>query len=104
MAETFWSLPMAVAWLAYRTPEAVRGNWNAYRAACTHWIFRKTRIGFQGAVEQGYFLDSLRPSGMTRLRVPLGYSRSTKASQCSIQISAVPAMEINIWPKATVLE
>jgi hypothetical protein len=26
MAEAYWSLPMAVAWLAYRTPEAVREN------------------------------------------------------------------------------
>jgi hypothetical protein len=69
MAEPYWSLPMAVAWLAYRTPEPVRENWNAYRAEFTHWIFRKTRIGFQGEGQKGHLLESLRPTSLTRLRV-----------------------------------
>ena len=33
----YWSLPMALAWIAYRTDHAVREVWDAYRAECRVW-------------------------------------------------------------------
>lgn len=38
MQEQFWTLPMAVAWIAYRTADAVRENWHDYRSECRHWV------------------------------------------------------------------
>jgi hypothetical protein len=38
MKEVDWTLPMAVAWIAYRTRDAVREWWDDYRAE--RWIWR----------------------------------------------------------------
>lgn len=37
MAQASWSLPMAIAWLAWRTPEKVREEWDSYRQECWRW-------------------------------------------------------------------
>lgn len=39
MKERFWTFPMTVAWIAYRTAEAVRENWNDYTSNCSEWRF-----------------------------------------------------------------
>ncbi len=38
--EPFWTLPMAVSWIAYRTVDAVREWWPEYRERCTHFLYR----------------------------------------------------------------
>ncbi len=38
MRERFWTLPMAVAWIAYRTVSDVTENYYAYMAECRFWI------------------------------------------------------------------
>jgi hypothetical protein len=35
--ETCWTLPMAVAWIAWRSPDWVREVWDAYRRECWGW-------------------------------------------------------------------
>lgn len=40
LKEPFWSLPMAVAWIAYRTEAAVAEWWSDYRVQCWDWRFR----------------------------------------------------------------
>src|ERR1700722_4247291 len=37
MTEPDWTLAMTAAWIMWRTPEAVRENWNAYRTECSAW-------------------------------------------------------------------
>lgn len=33
-----WSLPMALAWIAWRSPDEVRNWWDAYSQRCFHWV------------------------------------------------------------------
>lgn len=69
MPEEFWSLAMAVAWIAYRTPAAVREWWDAYRAECWDWIHRKARLGFDGPIQAGYFLEQRSNASLARLKL-----------------------------------
>ena len=69
MPEEFWSLPMAVAWIAYRTPAAVREWWDAYRAECWDWNHRKARLGFDGPIQAGYFLEQRATASLARLKL-----------------------------------
>lgn len=39
--ELWWTLPMAVAWIAYRTTDAIREWWPEYRDRCTHFLYRE---------------------------------------------------------------
>lgn len=56
-SESLWTLPMAVAWIAYRTLQAVRENWPAYCAECRDWHWRRWRNGPGGDVHEGWSLD-----------------------------------------------
>ena len=38
MAQPWWTLPMAAAWIIWRTPHAVRRVWHEYRRKTRHWI------------------------------------------------------------------
>lgn len=67
MAEASWSLPMAVAWISRRTPHAVREAWDAYRQECWHWVFRRSRLGFDGPVREGYRLEQRSPASLDDL-------------------------------------
>jgi hypothetical protein len=66
MAQQSWTLPMAVNWIAFRTIEAARNAWPAYREGCRHWVWRKWRNGPDGDVYEGWFLEQwLYPSLLT---------------------------------------
>lgn len=52
-----WTLPMAVAWIAWRSLDDVREAWDRYREECWDWHFRRWRIGFEGSVTEGHFLE-----------------------------------------------
>jgi hypothetical protein len=67
--ETQWTIAMAVAWIAYRTIDAVRDAWNPYREQCCDWHFRKWRIGFEGEVFEGWFLEPRSPETMAMLLI-----------------------------------
>jgi hypothetical protein len=56
MKEEQWTLPMAAAWIAFRTPEAVREWWNSYRAERWIWRFEKWQVP-GGPVYEGHFLE-----------------------------------------------
>jgi hypothetical protein len=38
MAEIWWTLPMAAAWIVWRTPHAVRRAWSNYRREVREWL------------------------------------------------------------------
>lgn len=66
MEEEFWSLPMAAAWIAYRTPAAVREWWEAFRAECREWKHQPLRFGPDGLEPEGYSLERRPPPTLSR--------------------------------------
>jgi hypothetical protein len=65
MQEPFWTVPMAVAWIAWRTPNAVREMWIEYRKAFREWHFGRTRS--KGDWLEGWHLEGRRPASMRDL-------------------------------------
>jgi len=55
--EAQWSLPMAVAWIAFRNLGDVREWWDKYRTQCWEWYWRKWRVGPDGEIHEGWFLE-----------------------------------------------
>lgn len=37
--------------------DAVRDAWNAYREQCSDWQFKRWRVGFEGEIFEGWFLE-----------------------------------------------
>ena len=60
MSETWWTLHMAVAWVVWRTPERVRAYWDAFRRECWDWHYRDWRVGPDGPIHSGFFLEQRR--------------------------------------------
>jgi hypothetical protein len=69
MREPFWTPMMAVAWIAWRTPNAVRGAWAEYRKRCRRWHFKRWRVGFDGPVVEGHFLEEDVPASIVSLHL-----------------------------------
>jgi hypothetical protein len=65
--EGWWTLPMAVAWIAWRSPDKIRECWDPYRAECWEWRFKKWRVGDDGPVHAGHFLEQRRPATLSWL-------------------------------------
>jgi hypothetical protein len=64
MVEAFWSLPMAVAWIAWRNVDRVRDFWDAFRADCWEWVPVEWRVGVDGPTYSGFDLrrrDAVTP-------------------------------------------
>src|SRR5262245_36121248 len=56
LEQGWWSLPMTIAWIAWRSPAEVAEVWDAYRLQCSDWHFREWRIGPTGEIHKGHFL------------------------------------------------
>jgi hypothetical protein len=74
--EAWWTLPMTIAWIAWRSNAEVVEVWDSYRLECSYWHFRKWRIGFSGDVHKGYFLERKRPATVSRLVLSENYRRA----------------------------
>ena len=81
MREPFWTLPMTVAWIAYRTEDAVRNWWDEYRKEC-FWYFQEWRVGPDGPVYQGHFLK--RRSNATLVRLQMADAKRDVAHPMSV--------------------
>jgi hypothetical protein len=77
MDETWWSLVMATAWIAWRSPERILEFYDPYRTECWDWHFRKWRVGFDGPVHAGYFLEQRRPATLTMIAFFENYDRAS---------------------------
>lgn len=75
MGETWWTLPMTVAWIAWRTPKFVRAWWPEFRRNCWDWHFREWRNGPEGTVHSGHFLERRRDANLNMLRLSETYNR-----------------------------
>jgi hypothetical protein len=72
-AETQWTLPMAVAWIAYRDLDEV-GEWSApFRAECYHWLWQRWRVGFDGPIHEGWHLEQRSKPTLSLLGVSAVY-------------------------------
>jgi hypothetical protein len=60
---------MAVAWIVWRSPNRVREYWDAYRRECWDWHFHHWRVGVEGPVYDGYFLEERSPASLVRLHL-----------------------------------
>ena len=60
---------MAVAWIAYRTQDGVRNWWEEYRKQFSIWTFREWRVGPDGPVYQGHFLEGRPNATLVRLHM-----------------------------------
>jgi len=69
MGETWWTLPMAVAWIARRTHADVLDVWDRYRLECSDWHFREWRLGCDGPVHNGHFLESRKAATIWTLDI-----------------------------------
>jgi hypothetical protein len=67
MGETFWTLPMVVAWIVWRRARKVRDYFDPYRRECFDWHFRNWRVGPDGSVHSGHFLEKRSPATLMRL-------------------------------------
>ncbi len=67
MGETWWTLVMAIAWISWRSPTQVCQFWDDYRRECWDWHFREWRIGPDGPVHAGHFLEQREPATYSRL-------------------------------------
>ncbi len=66
MREPYWTLPMAAAWIAYRTVDAVRESWPYYRERCRHWLYQDK---WRHAGASGFRLVPWRPPSLMLLRL-----------------------------------
>jgi hypothetical protein len=55
--EATWSLVMALAWIMWRTPAAVREMWNVYREGFRFWVPRSWQVP-GGPIHKGYFIET----------------------------------------------
>lgn len=94
MNEAWWSLPMTIAWIVWRSPDQVREQWNAYRERCTDWHSRRWRAGPDGEVLEGSFLEQRRNTTLSLLAIadrydavcegPPRYARDTMDAKDSL--------------------
>src|SRR5690242_18078882 len=56
LGEPWWTLPMTVAWIAWRNALEVLENYDPYLLECWHWVFREWRNGPDGPIFKGHFL------------------------------------------------
>jgi hypothetical protein len=71
-AEPRWTMPMAVAWIAWRDMPLVREQCAGFRAESEHWIFSRWRgpaeDGKTFLEHAGWLLKTLSPPSTTQLR------------------------------------
>jgi hypothetical protein len=69
MYEVWWTLPMAVAWIAWRTSTVVARASDAFRTQVFHWQQKRWQVGMDGPVYEGFFLQAGVPANLVYLAV-----------------------------------
>jgi hypothetical protein len=93
MRQQLWTMPMAVAWIAWRTEDAVRDSWDEYRKNCWDWHFRESQTGFEGPVTGGFFLEARSKASMHLLIL------SDSNDRVMGEVDADAAWWISVHPK-----
>jgi hypothetical protein len=93
LREPYWTPVMAVAWIAWRTRDAVREVWLDYRKRCRRWRSERWSVGFDGPVLDGHFLEEDAPVSLVDLHFrELADHREAVAE--GIALSVGPALEL----------
>jgi hypothetical protein len=69
MGKPWWTIIMAIAWIAWRSSQKVTEQWDEYRRDCWCWNFHRWRIGWDGPVHEGHFLEQREPATFLRLGI-----------------------------------
>ena len=105
MEETYWTLAMAVAWIAWRRPVKVRDHWNKYRERCSYFHFEKWRVGFDGSIHEGWLCDNRAPATLLSLMLDetsensRGDENEEDEPQQSTQLFTVKKSREDLWRK-----
>lgn len=68
MAEPYWSVPMALAWIMTRDANSVRGMWDRWRAEKEFWSWSRWQVP-GGPINEGYWIKTNGPAGLVDLSV-----------------------------------
>lgn len=69
MREPFWTPVMAIAWVVWRSPDAVRESWPDYAARCRGWRFHRLPGGPDGGAVEGFSLEPFAPPSLVTLHL-----------------------------------
>lgn len=69
MKETYWTYPMILAWIARRSSDAVREQWNAFRSECWELHLQNWRLEANGAIHKGWILEQRKDASLSVLRI-----------------------------------
>ena len=95
MAEPWWTLPMTVAWIVWRDDREVLENYDPYRLEWFDWSYRAWRIGFEGAIHEGYFLEQRTPATLPRLALSIHFD--TVPGQSRENLVTFGEAEKSLW-------
>ena len=85
-AETHWTIPMAVAWIAYLDLDEVR-EWSApYRSECFDWRWQRWRVGFDGPVHEGWHLEQRHKPTLSLLSLSSIYDKVTDDRELAMPV------------------
>ena len=90
MNETWWTLVMTCAWIARRSVDAVRDNWDTYRTECCDWHHIRTVV-----VDWVNYLRKEKLWGLDDPLFPM-----TKVAVGGAQKSEVVGLERRPWSSA----
>lgn len=79
MDEVGWTLPLTVAWIAWRDPRQLLDWYDPYRAECLYWQYQEWRVGPDGPVHKGHFLKERAPATLVLLSLSEQYDIATDA-------------------------
>ena len=80
---------MTVAWIMWRDPQVVLSYFDPYRTECLDWHFRKWRVGFDGPIFEGHFLEHRSPATLIRLSLEDHFSAAEDRNERPIVRFAV---------------
>ncbi len=84
MQEPFWSLPMVVAWIAWRFEAAVRDAWDDYRLKCEDWHYREYRLGPDAPMKKSLSVERRRPANLAFLAMSEVFDETIEATLSSL--------------------
>jgi hypothetical protein len=93
---SYWSLPMAIAWIAWRDIELVQKQCNQYREHCTHWLPHSWDVQVGDKVERinGWSLERWERATVPRLSLSEAFMPA--ARKLSAKMSVAQA-EKQLW-------
>src|SRR5262249_22556593 len=76
MGQVWWTLPMTVAWIVWRTSDEVCEAWDTFRKKGSMWEHRPWQLGFDGPFHEGWHLKPRPPASLSLLALTEIYERS----------------------------